>query len=94
MSKGEAKNKVLLNSTCSIRNGQRYLDVQSAAVYLGRTPGAVSKLVARRLIPFRRQGKRLFFDVVALDEWMAGLEGVDAKEAVARVLHGGTIKDL
>lgn len=77
-----------------MRNGQRYLDVRCAAVYLGRTPGAVYELVAKRQIPFRRHGRRLVFDVVALDAWIAGLEGVDVKEAVARTLHGGTVKGV
>lgn len=49
----------------------RYLDVQSASSYLSRTPMALYLLVHRRAIPFIKQGKRLMFDRLALDRWMA-----------------------
>ncbi len=73
---------------------RRYLDVAGAAVYLSMTEGAVYAAVARRQIPFRRLGRKLVFDAVELDTYMHGLEGVDVKEAVARRLHNGTVKEF
>lgn len=69
----------------------RYLDTSGAAAYLGRTPGAVYELVAKRMIPFRRLGSRLVFDCYELDTYVDSLEGVDAEEAVSRTLNGGTV---
>ena len=48
----------------------RYLDVPSAAVYLSLSPTALYHRVARRTIPFIKQGKRVLFDRDALDRWM------------------------
>lgn len=73
---------------------QRYLDVQAAADYLGMTATALYKSAQRRLVPCRKKGKRLVFDRVELDDYMHALEGVDVAEAVARSLHGGTVKPL
>ena len=73
---------------------RRYLDVAGAAVYLGMTEGAVYAAVARLQIPFRRLGRKLVFDIVELDAYMHGLEGVDVTEAVARRLHNGTVNTL
>jgi len=70
----------------------RYLDVKGAAQYLGMTVMAVYAAVARRQIPFRRQGRKLVFDRLELDAYMHGLEGVDVSEAIARRLHNGTVE--
>ncbi len=72
----------------------RYLDVGGAAQYLSVTPDSIYKAAQRRRIPFRRWGRKLVFDPVELDAYIQGLEGVDAKEAVARMLHDGTVKGL
>ena len=72
----------------------RYLDVKGAAIYLSRTPGAVYELVAKRQVPFRRHGAKLLFDREELDAYMHQLEGVDVREAVSRMWHGGTVKPL
>jgi hypothetical protein len=69
------------------------MDVAGAAVYLGRTPEAIYKAAQRRLIPFRRLGKKLVFDTVELDRYMQALEGVDVAEATARLMHNGTIQE-
>ena len=42
----------------------RYLSVNAAAQYLGRSDTALYRLVIK-------QGRRLLFDRVALDKWMA-----------------------
>jgi excisionase family DNA binding protein len=72
----------------------RYLDAKGAAVYLGRTPGAIYELAAKRQIPHRRLGAKLVFDREALDAYMQGLEGVDVAEAVSRTLNSGTVAPL
>ena len=73
---------------------QRYLDVPGTATYMNMTSGAVYAAVARRQIPFRRQGRKLVFDAVELDSYVHQLEGVDVNEAVARRLHNGTVNDF
>ena len=49
---------------------RRYLTALEAADYLGLTLGALRMRVARRRIPFCRQGRWIRFDVRALDAWM------------------------
>lgn len=73
---------------------RRYLDVKAAALYLGMTEGAVYAAAERRQLPFRKQGRKLVFDVMKLDAYIEGLEGVDVTEAVARRLHNGTVSPL
>jgi len=70
----------------------RYLNVEAAAIYLGTTPGALYKAVQRRLVPHRKNGKRLVFDRLALDAWINQLEGVDVAEAVGRQRNAGTMQ--
>ena len=72
----------------------RYLDVEAAALYLGMTAGALYKSAQRRLVPYRKKGKLLIFDVAELDAYMHQLEGVDVREAVSRALNGGTMTAL
>jgi len=73
---------------------RRYLDVISAATYLGTTSGAVYAAVARRQIPFRRLGRKILFDKNELDAYIKSLEGVSVEEAVARIQNRGTIAPL
>jgi len=83
------------NATTSAQMIQpRYLDVETAADYLGTTAGALYKSAQRRLVPCRKKGKRLVFDRVELDAYMHALEGVEVAEAVARTLNGGTVSAL
>ena len=37
---------------------REYMTIEEAAELIGRTPHAVRKLVERRLIPYRKHGKR------------------------------------
>ena len=73
---------------------RRYLDVAGAAEYLCMTEGAVYVAKARKQIPFRKQGRKLVFDKVALDAYMQSLEGVDVDEAVERRLYNGTLNNF
>jgi excisionase family DNA binding protein len=68
----------------------RFLNVGEAARYIGRTEKAVYRLVARRSIPFIKHGRRVHFDRLALDRWMAR-GAVDA--AVRRVVHSPSSRE-
>lgn len=74
--------------------GRRYLDVKAAALYLGMTEGAVYAAAERRQLPFRKVGRKLVFDVMKLDAYIEGLDGVDVTEAVARRVNNGTVAAL
>lgn len=68
----------------------RYLAIGPAAHYLGRTEKSLYHLVERRLIPFVKQGRRVLFDRVALDRWMAR-GAVDA--AARHVVHSPSSRE-
>jgi excisionase family DNA binding protein len=68
----------------------RYFSVRHAARYLGRSEKALYHLVARRDIPFIKQGRRLIFDRLALEKWMQRGE-VDA--AVRGVIHSSSSRE-
>ena len=68
----------------------RYLSVNAAARYLGRSDKALYRLVGRREIPFIKQGRRLLFDRVALDKWMARGK-VDA--VAGPVVHSSPLRE-
>ena len=57
------------------------LDVNQAAEYLCKTPGALRQSVARRLIPHIKLGNtrnsRVLFEVGELDKWLAEHRVVD-----------------
>lgn len=54
----------------------RLLDVRGAAELLGRSEGAVRKLIARREIPYRRQGTRIILFEHELRDWLNALPGL------------------
>jgi excisionase family DNA binding protein len=49
----------------------RWLDARRAADYISVTLDALYHMVQRRQIPFVLKGRRLFFDRLALDQWMS-----------------------
>ena len=63
---------------------QRFVSLREAAAFIGHTDKALRKLVERPVVPFRRAGRRLIFDLHALEEWLAHLPGVSVEEAVQR----------
>jgi excisionase family DNA binding protein len=73
---------------------RRYLDVSSAATYLGTSSTAIYATVARRQIPFRRLGRKLLFDKSKLDTYIKALEGVSVEEAVTRIQNRGITRAL
>lgn len=67
----------------------RYIDIKQAAAFMHRTEKAMYAAVARRRIPFRRDGRILRFSQQELDEFMRRLDGVSVDEAVERTLNHG-----
>ena len=63
---------------------QRPLTTYEAANFIGRSPGAVRNLVARRQIPFRKVGGRLMFFQKELFEWVNTAPGVTVDEIKKR----------
>ena len=59
---------------------ERLLDIKDAAELLGRTPHAVYQMVARRQIPFRKSGRRVFFLEQELRGFIDTLPGVSLAE--------------
>jgi excisionase family DNA binding protein len=63
---------------------RRYVSLKEAAVYLGESEKGLRKLVERRQVPFRRNGRRLIFDLQELEAWFQSLPGVTLDEGLAR----------
>lgn len=62
-----------------------YLTIDGVAELLGKKRKAVEKMVERRLLPFRKHGKRIVFNRVELAAFMDKLPGVTLEEAERRV---------
>jgi excisionase family DNA binding protein len=54
----------------------KYLNTNEAALFLGRTPKAIRRMVDRGQIPFRRWGKRIVFVREELEEFVNALPGM------------------
>jgi excisionase family DNA binding protein len=63
---------------------QEYLTITEVADLTSRTPKAISKMVERRQIPFRKHGKRMIFKRAELEEFFDALPGVTPAEAARR----------
>jgi excisionase family DNA binding protein len=61
-----------------------FLSVPSAAAYLSLTPKSMYHRIARRTVPFIKQGRRILFDQAALDRWMSRAK-IDATNAPPRL---------
>ena len=55
---------------------KNYLNADEVAVFLGRTPKAVRKMVERGQIPFRKWGRSVLFVREELEEFVAALPGM------------------
>ena len=69
----------------------RLLTINEAAELLGRTPQAVYHLVARRQVPFRKNGRRLLFLENELRKFIESLPGVAIEEVWERAQRGGQV---
>ena len=67
---------------------EKLLNIEDAAVLLGRTPHTVYQMVARRQIPFRKAGRRLFFVEAELCEFITALPGVTLEDIRSREAAG------
>ncbi len=61
------------------------MDVHSAADFLGWTQKRVRNKADRGLIPYRKDGGRIIFLRVELEEYLVRLPGVGLEEALANV---------
>ena len=50
---------------------QRYLDVDQVADYTRSTPMSIRQQVHLKQIPHLKRGRRVLFDKVAIDAWLA-----------------------
>lgn len=57
------------------------LDVRGASTFYGGTEKQTRGLVDRRLIPFKRLGKRIVFLRSELEAWLSSLDGCSLAEA-------------
>ena len=57
------------------------LDVRSASAWLGLSEKALRAHVARRIVPFRRCGGRIYFTRLELEAWCGSLAGCPLDEA-------------
>jgi excisionase family DNA binding protein len=62
-----------------------YLTMDGVAELFGKKRKAVEKMVERRLIPFRKHGKRVIFSRAELAAFCDQLPGVTMEEAERRV---------
>ena len=58
-----------------------YLTIDGVAVLMGRNRKAIEKMVERRLLPFRKHGKRVIFQRLELERFLDNLPGVTLAEA-------------
>lgn len=62
-----------------------YLTIDGVAELLGKNRKAIEKMVERRLLPFRKHGKRIIFSRAELAVFFDKLPGVTLEEAEQRV---------
>jgi excisionase family DNA binding protein len=62
-----------------------YLTIDGVAELLGKKRKVVEKMVERRLVPFRKHGKRIIFNRTELEQFFHQLPGVTLEEAEQRV---------
>jgi hypothetical protein len=66
------------------QSSRRFVSLQAAAIFIDHTEKALRKLVERRKVPFRRNGRRLLFVLQELEIWFHSLPGVTLEEALVR----------
>ena len=71
----EALKKALADYQAGVRapasiGESRYMGVREVARLIGRTDKAVYHMVSRRIIPFIKRGRTLYFDRHAIATWM------------------------
>ena len=67
---------------------ERLLGVEEAAEILGRTTHAIYRLVERRRVPFRKDGRRVMFAESELKAFIEALPGISLEELREREKAG------
>ena len=57
-----------------------YMNTDEVAMFLGRTPKAIRKLVERGQLPHRRLGRRIIFVRAELEEFIQALPGMNIQD--------------
>jgi excisionase family DNA binding protein len=63
------------------------LSIDEAAVYLKITKAALYSITSRRLVPFNKPGKRLYFSKGDLDAWVNQAKNKTSVEIIAENKH-------
>jgi excisionase family DNA binding protein len=75
----------------------RLLNVEQAAAMLGRTPHAMYRLIARRKVPYRKDGRRVLFlerELLAFVEALPGLSLEEMRDQQQLRGRGGALHDM
>ena len=64
-----------------------FLDTNEVAMFLGRSPKAIRKLVERGQLPHRRLGRRVIFVRTELEQFIQALPGMDIQDVQRRWDH-------
>ena len=67
---------------------EKLLNIVDAAAVLGKTPHAVYQMVARRQIPYRKSGRRVFFVGSELQAFIEALPGISLEDLREREKAG------
>jgi len=71
---------------------QEYLSVVQGAAHIGMKEKAFRKWLERGKIPYRKLGHRVLIPRADLEEFLAGLPGKTAKEALTAVGEGDQVE--
>ena len=71
-SRADLSGEVGLQPTRGLAVEQRYMNIADAAHFLGKTESSLRNRIARRTIPFGRDGKSIVFDRFELERYMKG----------------------
>lgn len=63
--------KVAAKLAAHQKPAKRLLTARETAEYIGRSPEAVKQMTARGELPTVRAGRRVHYDLAALDHWIA-----------------------
>jgi len=64
-----------------------YMNTDEVAMFLGRSPKAICKLVERGQLPHRRLGRRVIFVRPELEQFIQTLPGMDIQDIQRRWNH-------
>ena len=71
-------------NSVEINSGKKILNVDEAAEFISVSKSYIYKLTMDGLIPHYKRGKRLYFKVEELEEWLTEKRGFNRKEIEAK----------